>query len=262
MRPVDCLIASVATAIGYFLISQSISNELFLAIIVVFIICGAGQTINDVFDAKIDSKINKNKPIPSKRISGDSALLFSLGLFILGIAISFFINPVVFSITILFSILLIVYSALLFKIKFVGNFVVAAGTAFTFILGSASAGMISNLIIIFTLSAFFANMGRELTKDLEDLKKDKGFKKTLPMISKRISKDLIAFYYFLAITFAVSALAINPLNFLYVLFIAISAGIFGIALLEVHRENYSISQSNSKKGMVLSLLAFVSAIFK
>ena len=255
--------AAIAVLIGYTLVTFDFSNATGLAMISAFLICGAGQAINDVFDEKIDKKINKKKPIPSGKITKKNALIFSTILFIVGILIAALINPLTLTIAIIFALLLIIYASVLYKVKYLGNIVVALGTAFTFIFGASVTENIPLLIIIFATSAFFANMSREITKDFEDLAKDKGFKKTLPMISKRIGKGFVISYHLLAILFAVAAyIVFLPNNFVYLIVVLLAAITFGQSARLLLNEDYKRSQKKCKKGMLLSLLAYVTAIIR
>ena len=263
MRAKNCIIASIAVLIAYLIQNFAITAELGLAMLSVFLICGAGQAINDVFDAKIDAKINKDKPIPSKRITKKQASIFSSALFIIGVSLTLLINPLTFVIALVFSILLVLYASVLYKVKYIGNFVVALGTAFTFIFGAAASGSIGMLIIIFAISAFFANMAREITKDFEDIKKDKGFKKTLPMISRKAASVVVIVYHLLAVTFAMIAYMFYlDYNFVYFVIIVLSSLAFGQSIKLLLNNNYNKAQKKCKKGMIFSLIAFASTIIK
>jgi geranylgeranylglycerol-phosphate geranylgeranyltransferase len=254
--------AAIATIIGYFLVNLNFSFEVVLAAISVFLICGAGQAINDVYDAEIDAKVSKKKPIPSKRVSKNNAMYYSIALFIIGVLVAAGINTTAFLIALVFAFILMIYASNLYKIKYIGNVVVALGTAFTFIMGAASAGQITLLVIVFAMVAFFANMAREVTKDLEDTKKDKGFKKTLPMISKRLAKDFVILYYWLSIWFAIAALYVFQLSIGYLIIILVTIYVFIKATMKLIKGDYTKSQNNSKLGMMISLLAYIITIFR
>lgn len=262
LRPKNCIIACIATLIGFSLITLEFGLSFILAILVTFLICGAGQAINDVFDYNVDKKINKNKPIPSKRVSQQNALRYSILLFVIGNLLAILINQTAFLISLTISLLLIIYSAVLYKKKYYGNIVVAFGTALPFIFGAASAGNINQLIIFFALSAFFANIARELTKDLEDVKKDTGFKLTLPMINEKLTHRLIILCYFISIGIAVGIFATHHVSIWYIIFIYITTFIFLNGILQLRRKKFDLSQKHSKKGMAMSLIAFISTILR
>ena len=117
MRVKNCLMAAIAVAIGFFLVNGYEPLFLAAAMFAAFLICAGGQVINDVFDAAIDAKLSKTKPIPSGRATKKNALIFSAGLFFIGILLASFVNDFTFLIALIFAILLIVYSALLYKVK-------------------------------------------------------------------------------------------------------------------------------------------------
>jgi geranylgeranylglycerol-phosphate geranylgeranyltransferase len=261
MRVGNCLMASIAVAIGYFLTTLNPTINLLIVMLAGFLVCAGGQAINDVFDSEIDKKINKKKAIPSKRITKEKALYFSIILFIIGVLLAALVNTQVLLIALILSFLLIIYSSVLYKTKYLGNIIVALGTAITFVFGAA-VNQITLLVIILAITAFFANMAREVTKDFEDLKKDKGFKKTLPMIHKKWAKRLIVFYYFLSICFGVSAFVVFNLNLGYLFFVYLTTFVFFIGIYGLHNNDFTKSKKNSKKGMLFSLIAFISAIFK
>lgn len=261
IRLKNCLIAGTATIIGFFVSTQIINTNLFLAFIATFLICGAGQAINDVFDFEIDKK-NISKPITSNLITRKQATIISIILFAIGLIIALFINITTFFIAIMFVVLLIFYSALLYKKKYFGNIIVAVSTAITFIFGASATGSIPKIIFFFFATAFFASMAREITKDFEDLEKDKNFKKTLPMISKKLGKQFIIFYYFASIITAITTGIIFSLNIFYFLLVFITIIIFFFAIKFLTRNDFKNSQDFSKKGMIVSLIAFLFSIIK
>jgi geranylgeranylglycerol-phosphate geranylgeranyltransferase len=233
-----------------------------LAMVSVFLICGAGQAINDVFDAKIDAKISKKRPIPSGKIAKGDALNMAFALFLLGVLATIPLNFTALTIAIAFAFLLIIYSAAMGKAKYLGNFVVASGTAFTFVFGAAaSPNGIVPIVILFALSALFANLARELTKDFEDIKKDKGFKISLPMRAPLSAKILIAADYTLAVFVALYAHWLIGLGTIYLALIISAAIIFSYSYLQLIKKNYKKSQEYSKIGMLISLAAYVSVLF-
>jgi len=261
MRPANCIIAGVAVLVGYFVARGPLNINILFAFFSTFFICGAGQTINDFFDYKIDAKINPKKVIPSKRVTRNQALVFSLILFGTGFLLVYLINQTAFYVAIIMGILLFIYASSMTRIKYLGNYVVALGTAITFVFGAISSGFIPNIIWFFFFSAFFANIAREVTKDFEDIKKDKGTKRTLPLLSKRIAKLNIISSHLLSIIFGFSAFFIYKLNYFYLIVLIIGTFFFVKATIQLNKNNYSKSQSFCKKGMVTSLVAFIISIF-
>ncbi len=263
----NCIIAGIAILIGFYLAEGfAISSPIYAlitAIVSGVLVCAGGQAINDYFDAKIDSKNSKHRPIPSGRITKKEALIFSLILFILGASLSATINLTAFLIALIFALLLIAYPLLMNQIKYVGNIVVALGTAFTFIYGASATQNIPLLVIVLSISAFFSNFGREVTKDVEDLEKDKGAKKTFPLLfGKRRAARYVAIYYSIAVLIATWAYFIFSLNWVYLVLVLASLAIFSYSTEQLYAGNPKKSQSTSKKGMVVSLIAFIAAGLK
>ena len=261
LRPQNSAMAAIAVLIGFFLTGGINYISLILAMLSAFLICGGGQAANDFFDAKIDAKTSKHRPIPSERISKREALWFAVVLFLAGLMISLLINPPAALIAGIFSTLLIIYPAFMNHVKYLGNIVVALGTAITFVFGAASAGNIPLLIIILSASAFFSNMGREVTKDIEDLKKDKGTKTTLAMITPH-ARHFVTVYYSLSIVIALAAFFLFDLNYGYFALTFIAAVIFASALYLLYFDDAKESQKYSKTAMLISLIAFLLAIFR
>ncbi|MFA6269555.1 MAG: geranylgeranylglycerol-phosphate geranylgeranyltransferase, partial [archaeon] len=239
IRVGNCLMAAIAILIGFYLASGADYKLAAMAAISGFLICGAGQAINDFFDAKIDAKTSKERPIPSNRITAKKALCLSIGMFLVGGFVSSLINTTALQIAVIFAALLIVYPLFMNKIKYLGNFVVAAGTAVTFIFGAAANASIPQIIVYIFIISFLSNMGREITKDIQDLNKDKGEKRTLPMIiGTKLAKLFVAIYYILAI---IGALTIIPMfkNFYlmtyYVPLVIVSSAIFIFSIYLLHK---------------------------
>lgn len=272
IRPLNCAMASIAVFIGYLVSLNIISgNSVFsipansilnlhlaIAMIVAFMVCGAGQAINDFFDREIDKKKNPKKPIPSGKIMAKTALHFSLAVFLLANILSFlFLNETALYISTGFSILLIAYSAFLAKLKYLGNWIVAGGTAFTLIFGAALV-QLNTAVILLAISALLANVCREIIKDFEDLDSDKGFKTSLPMIAKKekINQAVFAIYS-IAMLLPYWIFSQSLFGNAYFMVLISAANILFIeSYNEFLKNNYSKAQSISKNGMIAALIAF------
>ena len=141
----------------------------------------AANAINDYYDLDID-KINRPyRPLPKELLTPNDALVFSLVCFGFGIFISFFINSTAVVISILFSILLFLYSFHFKRTVLVGNFIVSLATAFAFIYGGLAVNRLGQSLFPATF-AFLMHFGREIIKDMEDAEGDKqNHAQTLPI---------------------------------------------------------------------------------
>ena len=262
LRPLNCAIAGIAALIGYWISASGILFDwkalaVFLA---VFFICGAGQAINDYFDLEIDKKKKLAKALALGKIKAHDAFSFAVVLFIVGIVLSIFLGTVPFIISIFMSLLLIAYSAFP-KLKIVGNWIVALGTAMTIIFGASVLEKFDIVLWLF-VPMIFANSARELIKDLEDLKVDKGLKLTLPMIvGEKNAKSIVGIYLTFTILAACYIFAFGIVTSgLYLLLVMLAAIVLFMAAWHTGRGNFAKAQKFSKIGMLLALLAFFSIL--
>jgi len=263
LRPLNCAIAGIAAVIGYWISLSKIalSTEAFLAFLAVFLVCGAGQAVNDYFDLEIDRKKKAKRILTLGKVKAHNALAFSVVLFLAGITLALSLGTLPFIIALFMSLLLLAYSAFP-KFKIAGNWIVALGTAMTLVFGAAITGSFGIVFWLFW-PMLFANLARELIKDLEDLKADEGVKKTLPMlVGLKRAKNIVGVYYTLAILFAFYAFAFGIVkSTAYVGFVFLAAIVFFLSALQVGKNNFKKAQALSKVGMLLALLAFLAVLF-
>jgi len=182
-RPVNSLVAGLAAIVAYLIDTGTVIPESLLLFFIVGLITAAGNVINDFFDADIDAINRPDRPIPSGAVSRGAARGFAVMLFIAGILVSFFTNPLCIGIAIFNAVLLIAYAAKLKSTPLTGNIVVAYLSASIFLFGGALNG-IDGLVRIIPIAAitFFAMVSRELLKDAEDVEGDRaGGADTVPI---------------------------------------------------------------------------------
>jgi geranylgeranylglycerol-phosphate geranylgeranyltransferase len=182
-RPINSIVAGLAAIVAYLIATGSLIPETVFLFGIVALITAAGNTINDFFDADIDAINRPDRPIPSGTVSRTSAQGFAVTLFIAGILLSFFTNPICIGITILNSLILVAYAAKLKKMPLLGNIAVAYLSASIFLFGGALSGW-DGFIHMIPIAAitFFAMLSRELFKDAEDVEGDRaGGADTVPL---------------------------------------------------------------------------------
>jgi len=184
LRIENCLMAGLAVVIGFvvsggLIISSGIDIVLFpkllLAVVSVFVITGAGNAMNDYYDCEADKKNAPHRPLPRGEVSITGAFYLSVSLFIAGIIMSFFINYYCFLLAVMNSFLLFLYAKKP-SLPLLGNLMVAYLTASTFVYGALilQIPILNNLkLISLVMLAFFANLGREIIGDIEDITGDK-----------------------------------------------------------------------------------------
>jgi len=289
MRPVNCLMTSVAVFIGGLLVSAAAPfpwlDRIAIAMGAAFMIAGAGNAINDYLDVDAD-KINRpRRPIPSGMVYKRSALVFSITLFLIGITLAGIINWVTFAIAILNSFILIIYSTHLQNKMFMGNVAISYLVASGFLFGGAALNGVA-LPFMLALLAGLSNMSREIVKDLEDMEGDRlsflkrmaknTIKKVVPSIADRFgfdgktarlkytSRTLSTFaVLFILLTIAVSPLpyAFGILGMGYLIMLIPTVIVFLLAAVITakasSKRHYKRTSKLIKTGMFLGLMAFI-----
>lgn len=177
LRPGNCAMTAAAVFIGGLLVfgwSASESNlvSILTAMGAAFLIAGGGNVVNDIADLAADKVNRPKRPLPSGRISVNTAETYAIMLFLLGLLLASSINWLAFLIAIINTIMLIVYSTTLQHKVYIGNVGISYLVASSFVFGGAAMGKIE-LTLILAGMAFFSNLAREIVKDLEDLKGDR-----------------------------------------------------------------------------------------
>jgi geranylgeranylglycerol-phosphate geranylgeranyltransferase len=273
MRYGNCIMAAIAAVIGVFIVYNILAantpgvtffpfRESALVFLTVFLVTGAGNSINDYYDIEID-RVNKPKrPIPSGKISTSVALQFSLALFAAGIAIAFLINIPCGVIALFNSLLLIYYARTLKRTAFLGNLAVGYLTGSTFLFGGAvffESGGLESVFVLFLL-ATLATIAREIVKDIEDMDGDmKDHARTLPIV---IGARKAAY---IAASIGLIAVLASPLPYMqslmsarYLLLVAIADLLFAIAVYEIlGKDNPAGSSRMFKMAMAFALISFL-----
>jgi len=226
----------------------------------VFLITGAGNTINDYFDADIDAINKPMRPIPSGRVSRNAALYLSLLLFGLGIALAHTINIICFAIALANSLMLVIYARNLKRTALAGNVSVGYLTGSTFLYGGALfeiPGLV-HASGLFAL-AMLATIAREIAKDIEDIDGDSAMRlDTLPI---RIGSRRAGYA---ASAFGGIAVLLSPVPYLslgfsgwYLAVVMFADLCFLIAILRLKKGDAAGSSKLFKQAMMVALAAFV-----
>ena len=181
-RPVNVVIGGLSIFVGALVTGtiEPIANVL-VACLSGGLIAGGANAINDYFDIEIDRRNKPYRPLPSNTISPRFVYFFSLALLVLGSVLGIWINYLALFIAVFTALLLYSYSAKLKRTVLIGNIAVSIVTGLAFVYGGVAVGRISDALIPAGF-AFFFHLGREIIKDVEDMKGDseEGVK-TLPI---------------------------------------------------------------------------------
>jgi geranylgeranylglycerol-phosphate geranylgeranyltransferase len=278
MRYGNCLMAGFAAVIGTLIAFNILTSDAFrssqpgefpflnagIVFLVVFLISGAGNAINDYFDIKIDSINRPDRPIPSGRVKLKEALYFSYLLFALGTVLAFSINIVCGFIALFNSLLLIFYAKTLKGTPFLGNLSIGYLTGSTFLFGASVFGFegLETLFVLFVLSAL-AITAREIVKDIEDMEGDKmEGADTLPLrVGAKKASYLAALIGLLAAVLSPLPylMSLLGLRYLYIVLLADLGFLAAIYMILICNKPAKSSKM-FKIAMFFALLAFVAGV--
>ena len=259
IRPGNAVMAVIAVLL-VMLISGNFTLNAFLACLVVFMVIGGGNAINDYFDHKIDEVNKPSRPIPSGRISLKAAKIYSVALLVVGTIIAFIVGLLPGLIALFTSIVLVLYAYNLKKMPLIGNMAVSFFIGLTFVFGAVVVD--EPLLSILGFSPFFITMMREIVKDMEDVEGDKKEgAKTLPIVYGLRSASIIAAF-FMAFAIITSPIPyfIGILTIFYLPLLFIGDMIFLMGAVSVLKnqstENTAKVSKWVKIGMVVVLLSY------
>ena len=274
MRVRNGLLAFLGILVSAVLVSNGnfgvvFSGNVLLAGIAAFLITSAGNILNDYFDVEID-KINKpERPIPSNKITRSDALMLSLALFLVGNALSKYINFYCLIIAAINTMVLIIYSKYSKKLLLISNLGISYLVASVFPFGALAVGIDPfqlreiRIPVIITICAFLMTFSREIIKDIEDIEGDRRmYSVSIPIrFGIKRSRNI-------AVIFALTAIILSTIPFIthpvffnlinYGLLIFIADLIFIVSLIL----DPSIGQRLMIAGMFIALLAFFFANFQ
>ena len=226
LRPLNLLISALCVLLSAFILNQLTVNLLPI-ILVVLLLAGFSNILNDIIDYKIDTANNLDRPIPSNLISIKAAILYAILLLLFVCIIAFTFNSITKSLIFFVIIpLLILYTPIFKKIPLIGNLVVSFILSMVFVITSTYLlGEIDYAIIPPMILSFFLMLIREIVKDIADLEGDKTFNiNTLPV---KFGIDIaILFIYLFTFLLFIAAILVYYVYDLYNLFYLVNIFIF------------------------------------
>jgi geranylgeranylglycerol-phosphate geranylgeranyltransferase len=211
MRPINCLMMGFAVIVGSGLVRGNghavLGWNLVYGFVTGFTLTAASMAINDYYDRQIDAVNERHRPIPSGLIKPESALVFALGLTVVGFAVAYFLNIFCLFTAVVAWMIFVLYTTVGKRSGLPGNFLVSLCVTIPFIYGSVAATQRVELnVLLFASMAFLSNTGREVTKGIVDVAGDSahGVKTLAARFSERIAAIV-------AVGFYVAAVALSSL---------------------------------------------------
>ena len=265
IRPLNVFVSALAMIISAAILNR-LNESLTIALVtlVVMVFTAAANSINDVIDLETD-KINRPlRPIPSKNINKNRALLFSFILFLIGSILCLQLSISAQFIGIIIAMpLMIVYSTDLKSKPLIGNIAVSVIIGLSFVFCGAAFG---DTAPMWTpgLLAFGLTLIREITKDIADFDGDRFAKHNTYPIKYGIKSavKLIVIFSCSICLFSLLPYFSNTYNFWYLIILVIGVELPLIVVVFLLVNNPSISSAiYSSKILKLSTIMGLAAIY-
>jgi len=184
LRPLNLLITLICI-----LLSALIINKLSYAIIplsiVILLLAGFSNIINDIFDYKIDQANRLNRPLAAGSMKRLYAIIYAISLLCISLFFIFYyqFNTITKALILCINLpLMISYTPIFKKITLIGNIVISFILGMIFIVTTTYLNGNIYLILPPSILAFLLMIIREIIKDIADLDGDKKFNiKTIPV---------------------------------------------------------------------------------
>lgn len=261
-RPLNGGITFLSVLVATVLVRGSwVFSRVVLACLSAALVAGTGNALNDYFDLEID-RINKpSRPLPSGKAKPKEAVVLSIILFAIALGLAFLLGIPEVIIVSSAIVLLWAYAAVLKKEALIGNIIVSFLGGLAFVFGGIVVHARASCLIP-ALFAFLFHLGREIIKDVEDMKGDSALGiMTLPL-KIGLRPALIC----AAVSFGVLA-ALSPFPFTFglyrwpyflIVFFGVDLVLLGLMvwlLIVPSPRNLSTASAVLKADMLIGLLA-------
>jgi len=260
----NALIGSIAILIAAFMAAGTSMIDYWMNLIigffVVFAFIAGGNSLNDYIDVEIDRTAHPDRPVPSGEITPRQARNVGIVALLISFLLSLLTMDIICIAIVGVAVLLMAsYEMFLKQRGFVGNLTIALLTGLVFILAGALVGDYTANIAVGGMAAL-VSVGREISKDIEDMESDEG-RKTLPMsIGIRNASIVAAIFYIAGPVLSWYPIYLDPNNYLYYI-VVLADIVFFYCAYAVFTDPHK-AEKKAKIGMLLGLVAFImSAVY-
>ena len=231
------------------------STELILGCITVILFIIGGNSLNDYLDKDIDKIAHPERPIPSGRIRPEAAKNISIAGFVIACIVAMPLGLVPFMITVVNAVVMLAYELKTKKLGLIGNLSIAWLTSSLFFMGGAITNHIE-VTIPMGVMAFLATLGREITKDVQDMDADFD-RKTLPKrVGRRNANILSSMSFIAAVLLSLEPYLTQRFDLEYLAVVLVADAIFIYSAVILHKDSHK-GQKFAKYGMFVALIAFL-----
>ena len=280
IRPMNCLMLGLAVIAGEFIAYRTVFLfPTVLGFLTGFLLGGASMVSNDYLDRRVDAVNAPERPIPSGRVSSNEAMVLTVILSTLGLALAYLTGTVCFVIAGLGLLLFLSYNYRGKQLGLVGNMIVSTGMVFSLVYGGfvgetfmSSPGQSQNpldldqklaLFFFFSCMVFFSNTGREVNKGIADVEGDslRGVRTVALQHGARVAAYVSAGFYNVAVAISFIPWFLRLVSWLYLPVVVAADVGFEVSAFILLRDHSKGNALRVKRMvlllMLLGLLAFV-----
>ena len=264
-RPVNCVMSAVGVVIGGLVAVGAgawgpEAVPLLLAAVAAMAFTAGGNALNDLYDYETDKVNHPERPLPSGALSHRTARAFAAAAFVAAAVLAVLVNLYAVGVVILNAGAMWAYEARYKARGAPGNALIAylVGSLFLFAGVAVFAGDLLALerAGLLALLAGLATLGREITKDIEDMAGDVD-RRTLPQrIGANAAGRVAAAALVTGVVLSILPWWLGVLPLAYVAVVLLADGMFIYAAL-YSAANPARSQRVTKYAMVVALAAFL-----
>jgi geranylgeranylglycerol-phosphate geranylgeranyltransferase len=272
IRPVNCAMIGFAVIVGEFVSKPATFpiGQSTLGFLTGFFLCAFSMVVNDIYDVDVDRVNRPDRPLPSGRMTVQSANRLLVLALVAGMACAVLsLNLLAVAIAAAYAVLSSVYSYRAKKAGFAGNLIVASSLAIPFIYGGIVSGgsMFSSLLLLMALTAFFSGVGREVVKAMADVEGDQ--KRGIKSLARNMGAGAAAAtgggFFLLAVVTSWIPLVFRLANEVYTFGVVVPDVIFFYLAASITRDRSSSNAHRVKTialvGMLTGLLVFIGGAF-
>lgn len=265
VRPINCVMIGFAVTIGEFIALRRLPllQEALLGSLTASLLMAGTMALNDYYDLEIDRVNRPEKPLPSGTLATFQVISLGAIACATGLVTAAMLNWASLTIAAFALSLMLYYNTLGKRTGFLGNILVSVCIGLPFIFGGATVGRITPALVFFSLIAFTANLGREVTKGIIDVEGDRsGMIRTVAVAHgpRKASRLSVALYMIaVCLSFAPSLLGLVGLGYIPLVLLSDTGFVMSSITLvrSFDRENAKRTKNRVMIWMFLGLLAFI-----
>ncbi len=264
-RPVNCIMSAVGVLIGGIVAVGAgawgaFARPIGLAAVAALAFTAGGNALNDLYDTETDKVNHPERPLPSGKLSVEAAKVFAASAFVAAAILAVFVNVFCLAVVAVNATFMFAYEARLKAVGTPGNVGIAylVGSLFLF----AGAAVLSSdtdplfRATVLAVLAFCATLGREITKDIEDMAGDVD-RRTLPQrIGAKSAGGVAATALAAGVVLSFVPWLYGVLRPAYLVVVLFADGMFIYAAL-YSAAKPARSQRVTKYAMIVALVAFL-----